>query len=89
MKKSIHMKIKAQRWNEGTSGLLISSFRIEWRVNLSSLKSTAIWAGAVNFNHPSIMTIPLCSNKKHETTRTRVKGYFNFWMILKVNLVTQ
>lgn len=50
----------------GTSGFLISSFRMEWRANRSSLNKTAIWAGAVNFNHPSMMSCPVYHKKERK-----------------------
>lgn len=46
-----------------TFGFLMSSFKIDWRVNRSSLNKTAVCAGAVSFNHPSIVTIPICQKK--------------------------
>ena len=55
---------KKRKWPH-TSGLLISSFRTAWSVTRSSLKRTAICAGAVSFNQPSIMTSPVCNKNSN------------------------
>jgi len=39
---------------------------MECRVNRSSLNKTAIWAGAFNFNHPSMMTSPVYHVKERK-----------------------
>lgn len=49
-----------KKYYKDTCGFLIICLKIEWRVNRSSLNKTAVWAGAVTFNQPSIVTCPVC-----------------------------